>query len=699
MKRQVTLWMVFLSILVGCSAPTTQPPSPAVLTDTPPPAFATPLPTQQPSQTLNPTRTLAPSLTPTLSLPTSTPLPFLKPTSAVPVALAGTPVALSGEVITPENVGQLVEVARWGKGRVADMVFSGQNDELIVGAGQGVYFYDSLTLDERRFLSTETAVTALALSSDGITLAISEVSGLVTLWDFENNLRLRSFAGKPHTISELMFSLDASKLIQVYTNADNDDPEDEIDVWEISTGKRVYNQTLNSIYVLPDGERFFNRRGIGPFELRNTTDGSLVQTFSGNIDMEYLAISPDNHTVATYDFGVELRNLEDLSLFGVLDRISKYWINDFSFAPACQISYDPFPAPSVEHLLFSPDGRSLAVFLRSGTIQIRSVSTGEIILTLPIRAIDAVFSRDSDELALLMEDGVIETWSLKDGTLQNILVEHPSRFYDLEVAPHRDFVAVGNYDGRTRVLSLTDGRRLYTLSKAGRAIAISPDEGTLVTSDLNTSLLQFWRLNDGSLIRSVEAPSVTDIVYSPDGRLLAVSSFDCTINVWNTQTETLIKVIATADRNNYLGPITDLDFSPDGNYLLASSWDGGPTVWRVSDWERLTFDATDLEYGVSTDAVAFSPSNQIAASGGYYGIQVFTWNNGRLEKLWNLDGTGRFLSFAPDGELLAGADLWRVDTGELIRRFAWEKAVFSSDGQMIISVNFDSTISVWSVQP
>jgi hypothetical protein len=66
--------------------------------------------------TVRPSATHLPTVTPTL---TRTPIP-----TTAPGVLLDTPVPFSGKVITPDNVNQVTELARWGRGIVKDVAYS-----------------------------------------------------------------------------------------------------------------------------------------------------------------------------------------------------------------------------------------------------------------------------------------------------------------------------------------------------------------------------------------------------------------------------------------------------------------------------------------------------------------------------------------------------------------------------------------------
>src|SRR5690606_952026 len=91
-----------------------------------------------------PTNTSTPISSPTRSA-TATPTSMPAPTAAIWVD-AGTPVPDPQAVIHAENVTQITELARWGRGVITDIDLSADGRWIAVASGSGVYIHDSQDL-------------------------------------------------------------------------------------------------------------------------------------------------------------------------------------------------------------------------------------------------------------------------------------------------------------------------------------------------------------------------------------------------------------------------------------------------------------------------------------------------------------------------------------------------------------------------
>jgi hypothetical protein len=146
-------WPIYLALLAlltvaaGAGCTTTQPPATETAT---PPGTATPTP-----ETPRATHTSAPP-------PTATHIPP-PPTPKLPV-LAGTPVPLPEEPISPDNVDRLAELAIWGRGEVREVAYSPDGAILAIGTTTGIWLHDAETLALLHFINVGTSVSGLTFS-------------------------------------------------------------------------------------------------------------------------------------------------------------------------------------------------------------------------------------------------------------------------------------------------------------------------------------------------------------------------------------------------------------------------------------------------------------------------------------------------------------------------------------------------------
>ncbi len=201
------------------------------------------------------------------------------------------------------------------------------------------------------------------------------------------------------------------------------------------------------------------------------------------------------------------------------------------------------------------------------------------------------------------------------------------------------------------------------------AVHFTPDGKQLITASGTTGLngvASLWDVATGKLVR--EFKGHRDILYdaepSPDGKILATSSYDRQVILWDIATG---KQLRTLEGHN--DAIYDVAFSPNGKVLATASGDETAKLWQVATGERLdTLHHPQAEQYV----VAFSPDGKYVLAGGA---------DNRI-RVW------RFVSKNK-----------KVINPLVHARFAHEGAIvslaFSHDGKTLISAAEDRTMKSW----
>jgi len=297
---------------------------------------------------------------------------------------------------------------------------------------------------------------------------------------------------------------------------------------------------------------------------------------------------------------------------------------------------------------------------------------------------EVTFSPDAKILATSNVDGTVRLIRISDGQLLRTLT-HPLGVTSISFSPDGNLLASGSYDSIVRIWLISDGTLLRTL--AGHegtvwSVAFGPD-GKTIASGGEDKTVKIWRAIDGALLKTCSGHmlNVWSVDFSPDGQLLASGSFDQTVKLWNTGTGNLIRTFSGHEQ-----AVVHVAFSPNGQLLASGGDDSSIRLWSVPDGKPVNIltAGTDHVYGV-----AFSPDGEWLASGGR--------GQGAVATFWKqIAGYG----LSAKGTTVR---LWRTRDGTLQQVLSehsddvWSVA-FSPDGTWLASNSLDKTVTLWRLE-
>ncbi|HEY9768843.1 MAG TPA: caspase family protein [Coleofasciculaceae cyanobacterium] len=286
--------------------------------------------------------------------------------------------------------------------------------------------------------------------------------------------------------------------------------------------------------------------------------------------------------------------------------------------------------------------------------------------TEPVNRIS--ISSDGKLIATATIDSKIHIWS-KEGILQQTLNGHTGEVLDIKFMPgeiksdYYQLISTG-VDKTVRIWQVFN--RYSNQNETIYSIAFSPIiNNTFATADWNGKI-KIWRnYPDGTpkLIRTLAGhqDTISQIKYSPDGKLIASASWDKTIKLWDAENGKLIDSLI-----GHQDGVNSIAFSPDSQTLISGSEDRTIKIWNITNQPKLSQTLTG--HTDSIKAVTISPDGRLIASAGY----------DNTIKLWTL----------------AGKLLQTIDAHNL----AITSLTFTSDSQTLASASWDNTVKLWSIQ-
>lgn len=243
----------------------------------------------------------------------------------------------------------------------------------------------------------------------------------------------------------------------------------------------------------------------------------------------------------------------------------------------------------------------------------------------------------------------------------------------------------------------------------------SPD-GTMIATSSWDETIQVWDGHSGHHLQSITHPrGLGRPAWSPDNTMLATSDEDGElILIWEVETWQVARTFELT----LGGEITDIEWSPDGRWLAASTGRGKSVVlWQSETGE--VFNALRVPTWHWLYKISWSPDGTRISAGGQgsstYISPVFVWDafSGELQDTieWPMSDTS-YGTWSPDWSALAfgmedGTVALLSPAGELIRSFESSPAdvrdvAWSPDGTLLAGLAGYSggygLVSIWEVQ-
>jgi Tol biopolymer transport system component len=314
------------------------------------------------------------------------------------------------------------------------------------------------------------AVTSVAFSPDGKTLAARAANDQVRLWDVASRRATFTFASD----YGVTFSPDSKTLVTTGV------PDGAVRLWDVGTGRSRATLTghIGGILVAfsPDGETLATASGFAgddydnPVRLWSVATGKLTASLAGPTNgVQSMAFSPDGKALAAGAGGSPSPQVRMWNL--ATKKVSR------TFAAGLLVA-------------FSPDGKTLAT--SGGGVQQKArlwnVATGQTTATLATDGAP-MFSPDGKSIAMNSDDKTVTRW---------------------EVATAK---STGSFVGATKV-------------------SFSPDSKSIAIVNANKTVWLWDTAAGVSRGMPGDTGNANDAAFSPDGKTIATAGADKNVRIW-----------------------------------------------------------------------------------------------------------------------------------------------------------------------
>jgi WD40 repeat protein len=359
---------------------------------------------------------------------------------------------------------------------------------------------------------------------------------------------------------------------------------------------------------------------------------------------------------------------------------------------------------SAQSAVFTADGNAVWFALGNDSLVRWDLSTGA------LRTVNGTgkaslgcqvaLSPDGKLLAHWSNDGRVRLHDAASGDQQWASTQTVETARALSFSGSGKYLAVGSDTGRVQVWEVATRASVVEFQSEPYVSNIfwSPQDRSLMVQTIKR--LQEFDLRKGQQLRRIATKSSFSSA-TPDGRLFANWDEEGgRINVHDLASGHLLRRLESAVRQ----AATGVAFSPDGTVLAVSTYDGA-TLWDLSLGKPRRFDASREPF--INGVTVFSRDGAWLVSGsGQEEVVLRGTASGEVVRLLKHPF---FIcaAFSPDGRLLVtggsdgNANVWEVETGRLVRSLQAHGGMdvraiaFAPDGQQFATTGFDATVRIW----
>lgn len=565
-----------------------------------------------------------------------------------------------------------------------DIIASSSNDRTIK-----LWRIDGTQLES--FRGHDSPVRCVRFSADGKIIASGSADGVIKIWDLINGKEIYSFQKNNSTIRSMSFNSTSTKLASA--SADG-----TVRIWEpdgtLLHTLQGHTAGVSSVSFSPNDEMIASGGSDLSVKLWRL-DGTLIHTLRGHTDLVLsVSFSPDGKILASAsaDKTIKLWQLDQIkpqaSDLGEILKYGYQWLGDF-LKTNPNISEDDRRLVVVNTSLNKYQRSNIATELRETQLQLQQVLEKE------------KKERQRAEIGEINAlNSLAEALWLSNDFLGALV---------LSLKAGRQFQEINYIDpGLSQVITNLLGSIIYRIQERNRleghtkfvqCIRFSPTDNILASSSVDGTI-KIWDI-DGKLLVTCQGHDgeVNGVQFHPIRKVIVSAGADGAVRIWGFDGKEIQSFL-----NAHEGSINDISINSKGDLLASAGADNTVKLWDFEGKLLKTFEGhksfvNSLDFSPNEDKIVSASADSTLKLWGIDGklLKTFVGHNAEVNSV----------QFSPNGDTLisASADqtlkLWSID-GLLLRTFKGhighiKNACFSHDGQKIASAGTDGKVKLWYI--
>jgi len=253
---------------------------------------------------------------------------------------------------------------------------------------------------------------------------------------------------------------------------------------------------------------------------------------------------------------------------------------------------------SVTSVVISSDGKLIVSGSYDNSIKVWDSETGKLVRTLSSHknpVLMVAISQDKKMIVSSSEVDNIKIWNVDTGKLVKTLKEN-SELISIAISNRGEFIISGFRNGKIKVWDTKSYNLQMVLREEKRgmsSIAISKDGKKIFTASSLSTIITKWNRESKTNVQvlKVGKSHVNAMAICKNGKIIILALSNTTIQIWDTETNTLLKVLRGHTNN-----ITSLSISESENTIVSSS-NKAIKVWDMETGKELkSFNSHKYKY-------------------------------------------------------------------------------------------------------